>query len=178
MFVQLKTVHIFQQSRQRGRNCAVTEVQVQLPRQWWQSLVPVLLPSGQSRLPGSSFYLVYKETFCNSKWNQRNVSISTRISFWTPTSCPEATLHCMFISIIYNINNYSNFIAFQATKQSWISSGRGVERNSYIWGVPPEELHLGWVDVTFLGDFSCLSWAPIICNQAEILICWCQTLGQ
>ena len=133
MFVQLKTVHIFQQSRQRGRNCAVTEVQVQLPRQWWQSLVPVLLPSGQSRLPGSSLYRVYKETFCNSKWNQRNVSISTRISFWTPTSCPEATLHCMFISIIYNINNYSNFIAFQATKQSWISSGRGVERNSYIW---------------------------------------------
>ena len=134
MFVQLKTVHIFQQSRQRGRNCAVTEVQVQLPRQWWQSLVPVLLPSGQSRLPGSSLYRVYKETFCNSKWNQRNVSISTRISFWTPTSCPEATLHCMFISYhIYNINNYSNFIAFQATKQSWISSGRGVERNSYIW---------------------------------------------
>ena len=31
---------------------------------------------------------------------------------------------------------------------------------------PPEEPHLAWVDVTFLGDFSCLSWASIICNQA------------
>ena len=43
---------------------------------------------------------------------------------------------------------------------------------------PPEELHLAWVDVIFLGDFSCLSWASIMCNQAEILICWCQSLRQ
>ena len=26
---------------------------------------------------------------------------------------------------------------------------------------PPEEPHLAWVDVIFLGDFSCLSWASI-----------------
>ena len=30
----------------------------------------------------------------------------------------------------------------------------------------------------FLGDFSCLSWASIMCNQAEILICWSLTLLQ
>ena len=43
---------------------------------------------------------------------------------------------------------------------------------------PPEEPHLAWVDVLFLGDFSCLSWASITCNWAEILICWCQSLRE
>ena len=28
----------------------------------------------------------------------------------------------------------------------------------------PEKQHLAWLLVTFLGDFSCLSWAPITCN--------------
>ena len=49
---------------------------------------------------------------------------------------------------------------------------------SYVTHIrgPPEEPHLAWVDVIFLGDFSCLSWASIMCNQAEILICWSLTL--
>ena len=47
-----------------------------------------------------------------------------------------------------------------------------LEKCIYIYKTP----HLAWVDVIFLGDFSCLSWASIICNQAEILICWSMTL--
>ena len=52
---------------------------------------------------------------------------------------------------------------------------------SYVTHIrsPPKEPHLAWVDVIFLGDFSCLSWASIMCNQAEILICWSQkSLGE
>ena len=37
----------------------------------------------------------------------------------------------------------------------------------------PENQHLGWVRVTFLGDFSSLSWAYFLCKWAKILICWC-----
>ena len=40
----------------------------------------------------------------------------------------------------------------------------------------PKEPHLALWLVTFLGDFSCLSWASIMCNRAEILICWSLTL--
>ena len=40
----------------------------------------------------------------------------------------------------------------------------------------PENQHLGWVRVTFLGDFSSLSWAYFFCKWAKILICWCLTL--
>ena len=42
----------------------------------------------------------------------------------------------------------------------------------------PENQHLGWVRVTFLGDFSSLSWAYFLCNQAEILICCSLSLLQ
>ena len=42
----------------------------------------------------------------------------------------------------------------------------------------PENQHLGWVRVTFLDDFSSLSWASIMCNQAEILICCSLSLLQ
>ena len=42
----------------------------------------------------------------------------------------------------------------------------------------PENQHLGWLRVTFLGDFSSLSWAYFLCNQAEILICCSLSLLQ
>ena len=53
------------------------------------------------------------------------------------------------------------------------------ERGSHVhMRSPPEELHLASRLVLFLGDFSCLSWASITCNWAEILICWSYALLQ
>ena len=43
---------------------------------------------------------------------------------------------------------------------------------------PPDEPHLAWRVVIFYSDFRQLSLAYFLCYWAEILICWCQSLGK
>ena len=47
----------------------------------------------------------------------------------------------------------------------------------YTYKESPRGAASGMSRCHFLGDFSCLSWASIMCNQAEILICWSLTQG-
>ena len=78
-------------------------------------------------------------------------------------------LKCMNVNVVYYYINI--FICFQSCPID----------NVYIvycmyMSCLPENQHLGWVRVTFLDNFSSLSWASFLCKWAKILICWCLTL--
>ena len=96
----------------------------------------------------------------------------------------------VFCCLFYTTRIFSLFKSFRRTFSRNTCPGRQThctaenssphkcpyQKQIVLMSCLPKNQHLGWVRVTFLCDFSSLSWAYFLCKWAKILICWCLTL--